>query len=560
MAEPTSELPLPKQMTEQEIRALMNRKPTTSDFYVIDEIGSGSYSDVQLCRDIKSRRLVAMKVVSAKTLKKERKENQAKRERDALIKCGPCPFVIDLFHTFFDQQMMTLNFVMPFIENGNLQMLLKYSGSCLNQKTTDHITFQLLQALEFMHKENLLHRDLKPENMLFTNKWLLKMCDFGTAIDTSVDLPGTFLGSAYYVSPEVITTKIATKASDYWAVGTILYEMLMGGKMFKGRGEYFIMQSITDSKFNALPMINNQKTIPYHDIILELTNKDQEIRTKAYKKLLNHYHSNNYQLNTGNFKIYAYTPFGEIENPRFEITSLKEILNVSDLLADRTDESDRHEDDIQHVNKSSYKKNVEPSRSAKYYGETVADYLSGDHIFKFIDENGGEKLESFGTIEENGGELNQSLIKILAHQHQHNKWSSFLPSDELILLQGDMFTRQGYERKVLETNKDPPAEAQMFILTWNPKNPKIKYLLGCIEDKEKFRIVIDPEKTRVVNFNNRMFAVLKNYPDRSWFFELSTDEDEIDEVNGQYISELLTEEDIKNGSISSDVWLKMMAI
>ena len=97
-------------LTDDQIRVL-TRKPRTSDFHVLEEVGSGSYSDINLCRDTKNRRLVAMKVVSARTLKKEKKTAQAGREKDVLAASSECQNIIDLYSTFYDQQMETLNFV-----------------------------------------------------------------------------------------------------------------------------------------------------------------------------------------------------------------------------------------------------------------------------------------------------------------------------------------------------------------------------------------------------------------------------------------------------------------
>lgn len=68
-------------------------------------------------------------------------------------------------------------------------------------------------------------------------------------------------------------------------------------------------------------------------------------------------------------------------------------------------------------------------------------------------------------------------ISLFIEQYRYNKWSAFLNQDEIIILQGEMFVRNGYERQVLETNKDPPAEPQMFLLVVNSKTSQ-KYILG----------------------------------------------------------------------------------
>lgn len=464
--------------------AILNRKPTTAEFHVLEEVGSGSYSEVNLVRDLKTRQLRAMKVVSARTLTKERKTGQAKREKETLIACQKCQYIINLYNTFFDQQMQTLNFVIPFIENGNLQVVLKHTGSSLSLASTQHVMYQLVQAVNFMHDLGILNRDLKPENMLFDNHLILKMCDFGTSIDTKIEQPKTFLGSAFYVSPEVITSKKATKASDYWAVGCILYEVLMGGKMFKGLGEYHVMQKIDKLEFNTLP-----ENLPYRELIIGMCAKEEATRVESYQKFSDSF--KDYKLNEENFKFTAYSPLDDRDSSTVEpfvYQHFKDILNVPDLLTDKTDEVERNDDDINYVDYDNFKKNVEPSQGAKYFGENLMGWFNGTvheragEYEKLLSGWGGEGFRGFWEriLVQRTLFFDQKIdpkISLFIEQYRYNKWSAFLNQDEIIILQGEMFVRNGYERQVLETNKDPPAEPQMFLLVVNSKTSQ-KYILG----------------------------------------------------------------------------------
>merc|ERR1719220_643411 len=480
-----------------------------------------------------------MKVVSARTLKKEKKTAQAGREKDVLAASSECQNIIDLYSTFYDQQMETLNFVMPFIPNGNLQVILKFTGSNLSQATSDHIMFQLLQAVNFLHQKSILHRDLKPENMLFTDNYQMKLCDLGTAINTSQEPPSTFLGSAYYVSPEVMTTKIATVASDYWAIGCILYEMLMGGKMFKGRSEYYIMQSISKSVFNDMP-----EDLPYRDVILQLCDHDQETRTRGFQELNKSLSPETYKLNLGTdgqqpFQIKAHSPFGTI-SPEFVYKSFREILNVESLEADETDEIEKFQDDINFVDEASYRQNIEPPKGSQYFGEKISEFFDGRNLEKLRNQKVGR---------------DEAIRDILKKQHIHNKWSSFLKEDELILVQGELFTRHGYERSVLSQSKDPPAEPEMFMVILKTDS-KEKFIYGIIEDKLKYKISLSNCEFRLQILNNKIFTLLKSYPDRTWYFEVSNDDDGIDEENGKYFSNPISAEELEESKISSELWKK----
>ena len=127
---------------------------------------------------------------------------------------------------------------------------------------------QILDAVAYMHSRGVIHRDLKPENVLLDDKMHIKITDFGTAkiLDPPKKPPGggqdgntysvdpsgghddtranSFVGTAEYVSPELLTDKAACKASDLWAFGCIIFQLLSGRPPFKAANEYQTFQKI----------------------------------------------------------------------------------------------------------------------------------------------------------------------------------------------------------------------------------------------------------------------------------------------------------------------------
>jgi 3-phosphoinositide dependent protein kinase-1 len=119
-------------------------------------------------------------------------------------------------------------------------------------------TAELVLILEYMHGARVIHRDLKPENLLFRagqregEGGHLKLTDFGTAkeilplesMSASEKRRGSFVGTAEYVSPEVLQDKQPTPSADLWSLGCILFQMLTGKVPFRGNSEYLTFQKI----------------------------------------------------------------------------------------------------------------------------------------------------------------------------------------------------------------------------------------------------------------------------------------------------------------------------
>ncbi|MGI8900283.1 MAG: protein kinase domain-containing protein [Nocardioides sp.] len=196
--------------------------------YTLDrEIGRGGMGAVWLGRDEVLGRDVALKrlggLPSAGTPDFERAEREAK-----LAARLNHPHVVAVFDLVDDDGEQWL--VMEHVEGLNLSALVKRDGPL----TVDQASIVIRQAAEALteaHAAGIVHRDVKPSNILLTPTGQVKLTDFGIAraeADASLTQTGLVTGSPAYLAPEVATGRMATDASDVWALGATLYHALEG--------------------------------------------------------------------------------------------------------------------------------------------------------------------------------------------------------------------------------------------------------------------------------------------------------------------------------------------
>jgi 3-phosphoinositide dependent protein kinase-1 len=115
-----------------------------------------------------------------------------------------------------------------------------------DEHSTQFYSAEIILALEYLHGCGVIHRDLKPENILLDKEGHIKITDFGTArlLTDDVDRANSFVGTAQYVSPELLQDKVAFKSSDLWALGCIVYQLLAGRPPFHAPNEYMCFQKV----------------------------------------------------------------------------------------------------------------------------------------------------------------------------------------------------------------------------------------------------------------------------------------------------------------------------
>ncbi|RCK62991.1 Serine/threonine-protein kinase PKH2 [Candida viswanathii] len=230
---------------------------SVTDFKFGKELGEGSYSTVILATDKITSKQYAVKVLDKRHIIKEKKVKYVNIEKHALNRLSDRLGIISLYFTFQDKD--SLYFVLDYASNGELLTLIKKYNT-LNEDSTRHFGAQILDGIKYMHDNGVIHRDLKPENILIDDHMRIRITDFGTARllekknDESHDYPidvraKSFVGTAEYVSPELLESKYCGKPGDIWAYGCIIYQMIAGKPPFKATNEYLTFQKITKLQY-----------------------------------------------------------------------------------------------------------------------------------------------------------------------------------------------------------------------------------------------------------------------------------------------------------------------
>eukprot|EP00005_Dracoamoeba_jomungandri_P004191 CAMPEP_0174256360 /NCGR_PEP_ID=MMETSP0439-20130205/5600_1 /TAXON_ID=0 /ORGANISM="Stereomyxa ramosa, Strain Chinc5" /LENGTH=918 /DNA_ID=CAMNT_0015338937 /DNA_START=8 /DNA_END=2764 /DNA_ORIENTATION=+ len=233
------------------------RKRRASDFIVGDTLGEGAYAQVLLAEDKITGKQVALKILDKFYIMKEQKAHQVMREK-ALLESLKHPNLIELFYTFQDAE--HLYFVLEYCPHDEIHSHLKRLG-CFEFKCAQFYIAELVSVLEYLHKEGVVHRDIKPENLLLDVNFHLKLIDFGTAKRIGVEKTArsdSFVGTAEYVSPELLLKHYSVLGSDLWALGCVVYYFFTGRAPFRGSNDFFTFQRINHRQFTypqAFPVV-----------------------------------------------------------------------------------------------------------------------------------------------------------------------------------------------------------------------------------------------------------------------------------------------------------------
>ena len=262
-------------------------KVKIKDFEKLNTVGLGSYGRVCLCKKKKSGKVYVMKILKKNDIIKQKQVDHVYSEYTILSKLKH-PFIVQLIGVNFEDPKY-IYFILEYIQGGELFTLLRSNVTFPVPQTKFYIA-HIITVFEYLHSKNIVYRDMKPENILINKNGYLKLTDFGFAkqLDSEKAKTYTLCGTPEYLAPEIILNKGHGKAVDWWTLGILLFEMLVGIDPFSDDEPMKTYQKILKGKINFPKEIDKDAKSLIKHLLVQDTTKRYGCLKNGVKDILNH--------------------------------------------------------------------------------------------------------------------------------------------------------------------------------------------------------------------------------------------------------------------------------
>uniref|UniRef100_A0A8C2UAH3 Serine/threonine-protein kinase N3 n=1 Tax=Coturnix japonica TaxID=93934 RepID=A0A8C2UAH3_COTJA len=250
------------------------------DFHCIAMLGRGHFGKVLLAQYKATGKLYAIKALKKKDIIRRDEIDSLNCEKRIfeVVNSSDHPFLVNMFACF--QTPHHACFVMEYTPGGDLMM--RIHEDVFPEHTAQFYTACVVLGLQFLHEKKIIYRDLKLDNLLLDAEGFVKIADFGLCKEGIGfgDRTNTFCGTPEFLAPEVLTDISYTRAVDWWGLGVLIYEMLVGESPFPGDDEEEVFDSIVNDEVQYPRFLSSEAL----SIIRKLLRKCPERRLGAGQK------------------------------------------------------------------------------------------------------------------------------------------------------------------------------------------------------------------------------------------------------------------------------------
>ncbi|XP_060606885.1 serine/threonine-protein kinase Nek2-like isoform X2 [Ruditapes philippinarum] len=238
-----------------------SKTTTLDDFEVLSTIGTGSYGTCKKIERKKDGKILVWKELDYGSMTETEKQMLVSEVN--LLRELKSPYIVRYYDRIIDRARTTIYIVMEYCKGGDLSTIIaknKREGAYLDEEFIWKILIQLTLALQECHQRKngraVLHRDMKPANVFLDTDKNVKLGDFGLArvLHHETSFANTYVGTPYYMSPELVNNMAYNEKSDIWSMGCVLYELCALHPPFIASNQTELNRKIRIGDFSRIPV------------------------------------------------------------------------------------------------------------------------------------------------------------------------------------------------------------------------------------------------------------------------------------------------------------------
>jgi len=233
--------------------AQLPKELTLADFNLGKTLGTGAFGRVRFVTHKGTNSFYALKTLKKASIIKMKQVDHIVSEK-AILQSLQHPFIVNMYGAFHDKRY--IHMALEYIVGGEFFTHLRKAGRFDNEQSCFYAA-QIAAIFEYCHGKNIVYRDLKPENILINSDGYMKLTDFGFA-KIIEHRTYTLCGTPEYIAPEVLLNKGHGKPVDWWTLGILIYEMIVGYPPFVDEDPMGIYQKILSGKI-VFPKLFDKK-------------------------------------------------------------------------------------------------------------------------------------------------------------------------------------------------------------------------------------------------------------------------------------------------------------